>query len=143
MENYSTENQRIRTALDQLKKLGLIQYNHDLSTTLGIDKNRINYLTKDGGGKFTAPEINLLQQNYPQINWDFVVTGQGSLLPEKETNPSLVADRAMIYGKKPELDQLLSEIITGSSKLSIEEQLKIARNEIVRLQQKIIALIKL
>ena len=24
MENYSTENQRIRTALDQLKKLGLI-----------------------------------------------------------------------------------------------------------------------
>jgi hypothetical protein len=142
MDDYIVENQRIRSALEYMKKTGIIQFNQDLAAALGVDKYRINYITKDGGGKFTAPEINLLKQNYPQINWDFVITGQGTMLAE-DNSIKLVAERALIYGKKPDLDQVLSEIITGSSILPVAEQLKIARNEIVRLQQKIIALIKL
>jgi hypothetical protein len=136
------ENERFTRALDFLLGNNILHYAKDMADMLSVNKDRIKYLRKENGGTLTSEEMQLLKTNYPVINWLWVKMGDGSMLTEDEPI-TLVAERALIYGKKPDLDQVLSEIITGSSILPVADQLKIARNEIVRLQQKIIALIKL
>lgn len=135
----STENQRVKDSIRKLKDLGLIKTNADLADSIGIDINRINYITKKGGGNFTRPEINLLAQKFPQINWEYVFSGEGELLSEEiHDGVSLVKESEMIYSKDPDYKRLLNEILLGTSKLSETEQNKILKREVVNLQQKVI-----
>lgn len=142
----TTENQRFRDSIKFLKSNRLILNDKDFLQQTDWDRNRLSYLKADNGGTLTNDELKILKEKFPQINWMWVKLDEGSMLheyPQPEPPINLVEQRDIIYRKKPELDQLLSEIILGTSTLPLEEQLHIARQELVRLQQKVIDLVKL
>lgn len=131
-----TVNQRFKQALEKLKELKIIQFNQDIADVLDTDKHRIAYLAKDNGGKLTYDELKLLEKKYPNINWDYVNSGTGSLL--NSSDHLMTKESEMLYRKNPDQEKALREIIAGNSLLNEAEQKKILINEAVRLQQKIV-----
>lgn len=130
----STENQRLRDVFSHLKELKIIQYNKDIGDIIGADKFRISYLLKDDGGKLSTNELQTLKKEIPQINWDYVTTGEGDI----ENSPTMVREQQMFYGEAPERGQVVQEILNRKSTLPESEQLEILREELIIAQQKML-----
>lgn len=138
-----TVNQRFTQATDYIKNEGIVSSFTQFAETIGWDLARFNYLKRKNGGKLTVYDVEILNKNFPQINWRWVTTGEENMLASYSISSGIhgVSKEAAesLYPSKPEHLEMLNKIITGTSRLPIAEQNSILIKEVLTLQQKIIS----
>lgn len=77
------ENKRFTELIDYLKECGLISSYVELANMLGTNKASINDI-KQGRKKLSIEIIRGMIFSYPQVNIDWLFTGEGDMLKEDE-----------------------------------------------------------
>jgi hypothetical protein len=111
-----SENQRLREALDLLKSKKEIHAWKDIAEIIGGDKNRVSYLTKNGGGKIKSLELKKLEESFPTLNWDYVVSGEGDI-----SDRNMLREPRFSYGEIDKEAELM-KIVSRTSNLPIEQR---------------------
>jgi hypothetical protein len=119
-----TEKERFKRAIAHLKNEGQLKFLNELPAILGISEDRISSISKTKGPKIEYAEIRALTANFPNVNWDWVITGEGVMLHDEVQKT--INEPPIIYGigsedlNKKEIELL--KIVTGKSELSCSEQ---------------------
>ncbi|WP_421977872.1 hypothetical protein [Roseivirga seohaensis] len=129
-----TDTERFKKAIEYLLTEGFMKFKTDLKAILGIDAGRMTSLTRTKASKPQPREIALLRKKFPQINWDWVSTGNGEMLASE----NIVNEPEAVYGSKEWKKDELNRIVAGSSAIPIEERETILIAEVQRLQQIIV-----
>jgi hypothetical protein len=108
-----TESERFKSAINTLKENSEIKFAKELAVVLGVNEERIKSLSKTNGAKLKSEEIILLNNAFPSVNWNWVVTGDHRLNED-----------AAQYGGKNE-EKIMRQILSGNSTLSLERQNKL------------------
>lgn len=80
MEDSTIRLERLRTAIDYLKKTGKVHKQQDIADALGMTKGRISEALKGNTGKFTDGFLHRFAAAYKgYISEDWLLTGQGRM----------------------------------------------------------------
>jgi len=126
---------RFNDSISFLKKEGKIKFAKDLILILGVNHDRVRSLAKTNGAKLDPKEVIVLKNKFPSVNWDYVVTGEGSML--STDNPAMVQEPTAIYQSKEWTKAELNKIISGKSILPQQEQMELLVEEVLHLRGRI------
>lgn len=129
-----TDTERFKKAIEYLLTEGFLKFKTDLKAILGIDAGRMTSLTRTKATKPQPREIALLRKKFPQINWDWVSTGNGEMLASE----NIANEPEAVYGSNEWKKEELKRIVAGTSTTPIEEREQLLIAELQRLQQIII-----
>ncbi len=89
MEDSTIKLERLRSAIDYLKRVGMVHKQQDIADTLGMTKGRISDALKGMTGKFTDGFLRRFAAAYKNyISEAWLLTGQGRMdVPGKDERP--------------------------------------------------------
>lgn len=89
MEDSTIKLERLRSAIDYLKRVGMVHKQQDIADTLGMTKGRISDALKGMTGKFTDGFLRRFARAYKEhISEAWLLTGQGRMdVPGKDERP--------------------------------------------------------
>lgn len=133
---------RLNKAFEHLKKIGKIASKKEFGKVFGADKFRIHYLTKDGGGQLKGEEPALLKKHYPEVNWDWVTSGEGEMLSPPD-RIIVMEEPEQLFHKFLGNEEEFRKILSGKSQLPVEVRESILIDEILKLQQRMTQAVEL
>ena len=89
MEDSTIKLERLRSAIDYLKRVGMVHKQQDIADTLGMTKGRISDALKGMTGKFTDGFLRRFAAAYKNhISEAWLLTGEGRMdVPGKDERP--------------------------------------------------------
>ena len=93
-----TANQRYKKALEWLLNQQVVRSKQHFFDQLNWTRNKSYNLERGDNAQLLGIDLLLLKKEFPQINWDWVVTGDGEMLTGTKT---VVNEAPQIYGIDP------------------------------------------
>ena len=105
MEDSTIKLERLRSAIDYLKRVGMVHKQQDIADTLGMTKGRISDALKGMTGKFTDGFLRRFAAAYKEhISEAWLLTGQGRMdVPGRDERPHIDSEKdvAGFLGRNP------------------------------------------
>ncbi len=105
MEDSTIRLERLRSAIDYLKRVGMVHKQQDIADTLGMTKGRISDALKGMTGKFTDGFLRRFARAYKDhISETWLLTGQGRMdVPGRDERPHVDSEKdvAGFLGRNP------------------------------------------
>lgn len=95
MEDSTIKLERLRSAIDYLKRVGMVHKQQDIADTLGMTKGRISDAMKGMTGKFTDGFLRRFAAAYrSHISEAWLLTGEGRMdVPGRDERPHIDSEK--------------------------------------------------
>ena len=110
-------NERLKKVREYLKKFGLEEHMRDFSEKVGVTHGSISLL-ETGKRGITTQFVKALCGAFPDINEDWMLTGKGKMIKEKDRETEIADAVAKIYKAN---DPFITELIKILANTSEED----------------------